>query len=252
MNSTTLRRQAAGGVVIGLAGIVAYVLIAAMVGAATGSAALGVCGAAWLILPLAVFNGACKPGRCLQDQPHLEQRRRLTARRLVWSVAALVVTWLSAQTIFLWISLVVPPTASAVSGELPLVLLAVILVGPLAEEVLCRDLLYRHLTTLTGAPAAAIGSSVVFALLHIQPARVAATFLLGLLSVALFELWRRSLLAAWLGHALFNLAALLVPVDAIRAMLHPVPTVTLLGNLTVVAISGALLLRLDGSIRALG
>lgn len=252
MNSTDLRRQAAGGVVIGLTGIVAYVLIAAVVGAATGSAALGVCVAAVLILPLPMFNGTCKPGRRLQDQPHPERSSGVAASRLRWSIAALVVTWLSAQTIFLWISLVVPPRASAVSGGLPLVLLAVILVGPLAEEVLCRDLLYRHLATLTGAPAAAIGSSVVFALLHTQPARVAATFVLGLLSAVLFELWGRSLLAAWLGHALFNLAALLVPVDPIRAMLHPVPTVILLGNLTVVAIGGALLLRLDGSIRALG
>lgn len=252
MNGTACRRRAAGGVLIGLAGIVAHVLIAAMVGAAAGSSAFGVCVAAALIVPLAMFNGTCEPGWRLQDQPHPDRRSGITASRLRWSIAALVVTWLSAQTIFLWISLVVPPTASTVSGELPLVLLAVILVGPLAEEVLCRDLLYRHLATLTGAPAAAIGSSVVFALLHVQPARVAATFVLGLLSAALFELWGCSLLAAWLGHALFNLAALLIPVGPLQTMVHPLPTVILLGSVTIVAISGAILPRLAGSFRAPG
>lgn len=91
-----------------------------------------------------------------------------------------------------------------------LLVLALCVVTPLAEEVFFRGLLFRSLHRVTGVVAAALGAGIVFGLVHFSggPALVvlAQLGLLGLFGVTLCVLAHRTgrLGASIVAHATFN------------------------------------------------
>ena len=84
--------------------------------------------------------------------------------------------------------------------------LAVVVVAPLAEEILFRGLLLRGTASLMSVPIAVVCGGVLFGASHGALWLVLPLAGLGVLLGWL--VWRtRGLAAAWLGHALFNLVA---------------------------------------------
>jgi membrane protease YdiL (CAAX protease family) len=84
--------------------------------------------------------------------------------------------------------------------------LAVLVVAPLAEEILFRGLLLRGFAALVSIPIALVCGAVLFGASHgslwLFPPLSLLGWLLGLV------VWRtRGLAGAWLGHGLFNLVA---------------------------------------------
>ena len=63
----------------------------------------------------------------------------------------------------------------------PLAVLALVVVGPLAEEVYFRGFMFAGLARKWGVPAGAVGSALVFAVLHGEVALLAPAFASGLL-----------------------------------------------------------------------
>lgn len=98
----------------------------------------------------------------------------------------------------------------ALAGGAALVLAVVIavLVAPIVEEVVFRGILFRALGDRMGVWGAAIVSSAVFALIHVevllsQPFGLVGLFVVGLV-LALAYQWTGNLLVPILGHAVFN------------------------------------------------
>jgi membrane protease YdiL (CAAX protease family) len=80
-----------------------------------------------------------------------------------------------------------PQTAhviAALAKTLPLALAATVaigLLGPLAEELLFRGLIYGYVDGRFGARAAWVTSSILFALAHVEPAHIALVLPIGIL-----------------------------------------------------------------------
>lgn len=89
------------------------------------------------------------------------------------------------------------------AGGAAVAAIAVVLVAPLAEEVLFRGLLHRIARRWWPPLAAATLSGLVFALLHGEPWYLFGLAVLGVLLGLVFEL-AGTLLAPWLLHAAFN------------------------------------------------
>lgn len=104
--------------------------------------------------------------------------------------------------------------------------LAVVLVGPLGEEIIFRGLLHRLASGYWGAWKAGLLSSLVFALVHAEP-----WLLLGLAGVgaALAFLYEatRSLLVCFVFHATHNAIALTMMYLAEDVQTTPEPFVTM-------------------------
>jgi len=90
---------------------------------------------------------------------------------------------------------------------------AAVLVGPLAEELLFRGLLFRLARGRWGFAGAAVLTAVFFGLLHGQPWNLFGLIGRGLLLAALYE-WTGSLLAPVAAHAAHNALTLGVLVRA--------------------------------------
>lgn len=91
------------------------------------------------------------------------------------------------------------------------IVLAVVLVGPLVEEVVFRRILLGWLEARVGVVVAAVGQAALFAVLHVVPAAMVLTFLLGL-AAAFLARRHRSLWPALALHVLNNLVAVMVVV----------------------------------------
>lgn len=84
-----------------------------------------------------------------------------------------------------------------------LISLAVVIVAPLAEEIFFRGFAFRGLTTKKGFWPSAILVSVVFAVIHIEPANIMPIFVLSL--VLCWFQWRTSsVIPPIMGHATYN------------------------------------------------
>jgi len=81
---------------------------------------------------------------------------------------------------------------------------AVVVCVPLAEEILFRFLLFGLLARHVNAFAAVVATSVLFSAAHLAPFLVLPIGLLGIV-LGLLTMWSRTLTAAWIGHAVFNL-----------------------------------------------
>lgn len=96
--------------------------------------------------------------------------------------------------------------AGGAQGGLALVMAVV--VGPLFEEVACRGFLFTALAR-RGAGPAALMSTVVFALAHVQPNAMVGAFVFGLVACALY--WKLgSLWPPLIVHASWNAAKALI------------------------------------------
>lgn len=88
-------------------------------------------------------------------------------------------------------------------GEMAIAALAVVVAGPLAEELIFRGLVHRVFSRTWGPWPAITASALVFGLVHGEP-----WYLLGLIAVGvmLAFVWEttRSLTACWLAHAVHN------------------------------------------------
>jgi membrane protease YdiL (CAAX protease family) len=86
---------------------------------------------------------------------------------------------------------------------------SVAIMAPLVEELFFRGLLLRALQQRFGAGKAAVGSSLLFALVHWQPLQAPGLFVFGLM-VAVLALWSGRLGPSWIMHVGFNLTTLIV------------------------------------------
>jgi membrane protease YdiL (CAAX protease family) len=88
-------------------------------------------------------------------------------------------------------------------GDIAIAIAAVVVAGPLAEELIFRGLVHRVFSRTWGPWPAIVASALVFGLVHGEP-----WYLLGLVAVGamLAFVWEttRSLTACWLAHAVHN------------------------------------------------
>jgi membrane protease YdiL (CAAX protease family) len=132
----------------------------------------------------------------------------------------LIVLATAVSQILTWSGVIMAPlpTNSVLTGklaQLPLVLLVVAVVGPLAEELMFRGLLLDWLRQKMPAVPAAVTISLIFALLHNNGLRSGATgwlvlgdrFLLGL-ATSFLALRYRTLLPGFVMHSSNNCLAI--------------------------------------------
>lgn len=92
--------------------------------------------------------------------------------------------------------------------------LAVGLVGPVAEEAVFRGLLYGWLRQRRAMAPSVVVSALVFALLHGIPSLMPALFVVGVMLALVYE-WSRSLWAAIIMHCTFNTVTVLIAYTAL-------------------------------------
>jgi membrane protease YdiL (CAAX protease family) len=101
-----------------------------------------------------------------------------------------------------------------------LVMALTLVVAPLSEETLFRGLAYPLLRRRVSIPSATLITALLFACMHGNLVQVAATVPLGLV-LALVAERTRGLWQVVVLHVAYNLAAMLVPPQAIQAMATP-------------------------------
>ena len=109
-------------------------------------------------------------------------------------------------------------------GNIALAVILVVVVTPLAEEMLFRGTLFGGLRERYGFLTAAIISSAVFAVMHLNPWSIVCTFIIGMFYALLFEK-TGSLVYSMIGHGINNLIAVIslaVPEVPFSATLGPV------------------------------
>lgn len=119
------------------------------------------------------------------------------------------------------------------SAPVGLTLLLVLVVAPLGEEALMRGVFYARLGAVLPLWAAAVLSSSLFALLHGNIVQIAASLPLALVLCAVYSAFGGRLWPVVLLHALFNLAAILIPAQAMATLASPAPMTlfTLMGSM---------------------
>ncbi len=112
----------------------------------------------------------------------------------------------------------------AVTGDgaaLPWVLLASALVPATCEEILHRGMLLPALAARAGRVAALAAVTVLFAVMHIEPARMAAAACIGL-AAGILALRTRSLWPAITLHLVNNVCALVVGTEQVPGVTRPI------------------------------
>ena len=117
-----------------------------------------------------------------------------------------------------------------------LLLFAMVVAAPAGEEALMRGLVYPLLRRRWPVAAAALVSSLAFALLHGNLVQIAVALPLGLLLAFVYEHVRR-LWPVIVLHALFNLAAALVPVPLVEVLATPAVFTIALAGATAVLVA---------------
>lgn len=160
-----------------------------------------------------------------------------------YAAAALNATWAPPDPKYFEPFQNLAPTdvASAVGG-----FLAVVVCVPLGEEIIFRFLVLGVLARHVHAVAAVVAAGVLFAAAHVAPFVLLPIGVLGVV-LGLLTVWSRTLTAAWIGHAVFNLfgyVELCSTGDAQTAYVEEYvlqPPVLVAG--TVMLVSGLVLLR---------
>jgi membrane protease YdiL (CAAX protease family) len=192
------------------------------------------------IVPLAVVH--LHGGRTVADTARTVGLGRPPWRAIAGAVLAGACTWYVLLRIALPILEVMERervaediSRSVLGDNLPLgaILLASALVPGVCEELLHRGVLLPALTSRTGRRAqqalAVVVTALMFALMHLEPARIVATFVLGL-AAGFLSLRTGSLWPAIALHTTNNAATILVAtsqMDPIAAALHRHPDVGL-------------------------
>jgi membrane protease YdiL (CAAX protease family) len=110
----------------------------------------------------------------------------------------------------------------ATPGQWVLAGLAVVLLGPLAEEIIFRGILHRLAAGLWGPVAAAAVSSLVFAILHGEAWIIFGLIGIGVVLAVVFEA-TGSVTACWITHAVHNAISLFLMVRQGVGPLEPSP-----------------------------
>lgn len=121
--------------------------------------------------------------------------------------------------------------------------LAIVIVPALCEELTHRGLLAAGLTPALGRAGAVVASTLPFALLHLEPARMVATAILSLAAGAVAA-WSRSLAPAVTLHAVNNAIVAALSLDALpwlRRVVdeHHLPAVTAAAALSIAGLAVA-------------
>ena len=95
------------------------------------------------------------------------------------------------------------------AAELLVLLPVVGVLGPIGEEILFRGVIYGWMRRRWNAGMAAVISSCLFAIVHIEPLIVIFAFCIGLALAGVFE-WSRSLSVPIIAHATNNVIAVFV------------------------------------------
>ncbi|MFJ1733234.1 lysostaphin resistance A-like protein [Streptomyces sp. NPDC088254] len=160
-------------------------------------------------------------------------RPRPEIPRFGWTVlGCAVLAFLAGQSLALWIYVTVGSAGFDASnqtrhaaGALATLLLTLV-AAPVGEEALFRGLIYPLLRKRVSILASTLVTAVVFGLLHGNAVQFASTLPLAVLLALVYErtrvLWPCVLL-----HLGFNLAAALVPAQALGALANPVSAVFL-------------------------
>lgn len=118
-------------------------------------------------------------------------------------VSAATVTWLKD----IWPDLQPQETVKAFEsggiGFKILVIIAAVVIAPLAEETLFRGFVYGVLKRYTDAPFAALASSLMFAIIHLHVGSLLPLWMLAVLFCLAYEI-TGCLLVPMLLHAIFN------------------------------------------------
>lgn len=160
-----------------------------------------------------------------------------------YAAAALNATWAPPDPDYFEPFQNLAPTnvAEAVGG-----FLAVVVCVPLGEEIVFRFLLLGTLARHVHAIAAVVAAAILFAAAHVAPFVLLPIGVLGIV-LGLLTVWSRTLTAAWIGHAVFNLfgyVELCITGDAQTAHVQDYvlqPSVLVAG--TVMLVAGLALLR---------
>lgn len=161
-------------------------------------AMISVCGSLLAVVAVAVYRRAIYGRNCAV----MHSKRGFDPTVLLWGLALLVA-----------VSVVIDPLLSHLPapdqnyGRGGWTLLAVVVIAPVAEELLFRGMLTEMLRRHAGAAGAVILSSAVFALMHLQPAVMIDAFLAGLALCYIYFL-TRSIYACILLHMFNNAIAM--------------------------------------------
>lgn len=142
------------------------------------------------------------------------------------AVPGLLLCWLAGQAASLWLyGLLGSPnfdghTAAKSQAPVLLTLLLVLVLAPMGEEMLMRGLVYSQLRRHTGILTAALLTTGVFSLLHLNLVQIAVTLPLGILLALVYEQTGR-LSAVIALHAVFNLLSTAVPAAAVAWSASP-------------------------------
>jgi|GEM_PF-2214722 len=90
------------------------------------------------------------------------------------------------------------------------------ILAPVGEELVFRHVITKKLEPLAGPATAAVATSLLFAVVHMNIQAFPALFLLGLWLTFLYRK-TGSLLSAMMGHMIFNLTTILILLIAVRA-----------------------------------
>lgn len=148
--------------------------------------------------------------RRLRGGPHVVARfsaRGLDPLPLLWGLVVMLACGVVLEPLLQWLDFDFWPMPDLGRGIWAL--LASVVAAPLFEELLCRGVVLESLRARYGVQAAWIGSSLFFAVIHMQPVQALNAFVLGLLFGFLY-LQTRSLWPSLLLHAFNNALALLL------------------------------------------
>ncbi|MEW1629653.1 CPBP family intramembrane glutamic endopeptidase [Streptomyces sp. NPDC089173] len=160
-------------------------------------------------------------------------RPRSEIPRFGWTVlGCAALAFLAGQSLALWIHVAAGSDGFDASnqtrraaGALATLLLTLV-AAPAGEEALFRGLIYPLLRRRVNILASTLVTAVVFGLLHGNAVQFASTLPLAVLLALLYES-TRTLWPCVLLHLGFNLAAALVPAEALRALANPASAVLL-------------------------
>lgn len=113
-------------------------------------------------------------------------------------------------------------------GNAVLAVVLVVVITPLAEEMIFRGTVFGGLRERYGFWTAAIISSAVFAVMHLNPWSMVCTFIIGMFYALLFEK-TGSLIYSMVGHGINNLIAV------ISLAVSGIPAIAILGPVLSIA-----------------
>ncbi|PUB32524.1 membrane protease YdiL (CAAX protease family) [Promicromonospora sp. AC04] len=190
-----------------------------------GTAALG-----GLIATLICTTRLVRP-RWLAHEPG--RRAKGATPRFGWSVVACTaLAFLAGQSLALWIYATAGSAGFDRSiqarqmADLEAALLLTLLAAPLGEEALFRGLIYPLLRKRVGVLASVVVTTVAFGFLHGNVVQLALVLPLAVVLGLVYE-HTRVLWPCMLSHAIFNLAATVVPAQMLVPLANPLATTAL-------------------------